>query len=280
MKMKKILVPTDFSKPSENALEVAASIAKEHNAEIVVLHMMGLSDAVVTKNESREVFEAMYYMRLAEKRFKDLLDKDYLNGITVSDIVHNYTAFGEINDIAMEMNIDLIVMGSHGTTGLKEVFVGSNTEKVVRTSEIPVLVIKHRAEDFKPKYGLFACDFLPNSIGPYKRAKRMFDLLGMDMELLYINLAGDFRSTREIEKRILKFLTDAEEDNPLVTLNKVIQYNDYSVEAGIFAYSQVANADLIALPTQGRQGLAHFFSGSIGEDVVNHSDLPVMTFRV
>lgn len=278
--MKKILVPTDFSEPSENALEVAASIAKKHNAEIVVLHMMGLSDAVVTKNESREVFEAMYYMRLAEKRFEDLLNKDYLKGLTVSDIVHNYTVFGEINKIAMDMNIDLIVMGSHGTTGLKEVFVGSNTEKVVRTSEIPVLVIKHRSENFNPKQGVFACDFLENSIGPYKRAKRMFDTLGIEMEMLYVNLAGDFRSTREIEKRILKFLTDAEVDNPLSTLNKVVQYNDYSVEAGIFAYSQVTNADIIALPTQGRRGLAHFFSGSIGEDVVNHSDLPVMTFKV
>lgn len=278
--MKKILVPVDFSKHSEHALEVAAAIAKEQDAEIVALHMMGLSDAVVTKNQSKEVFEAMYYMRLAETRFAELLDKDYLKDVKVSDTVHNYTNFSEINDIAKEMNIDLIVMGSHGTTGMKEVFVGSNTEKVVRTSEIPVLVIKHRSENFNPKSGIFACDFLENAIGPYQRAKRIFDILGIDMQLLYINLAGDFRSTREVEKRILKFLTDANDPNPLKTLNSVVQYSDYSVEAGIFAYSQVANADIIALPTQGRQGLAHFFSGSIGEDVVNHSDLPVMTFRV
>lgn len=278
--MKKILVPVDFSKHSENALEVAAAIAKRQGSEIVALHMMGLNDAVVTRNQSKEVFEAMYYMRLAETRFAELLDKDYLKGITVTDAVHNYTNFNEINDIAKEMNIDLIVMGSHGTTGMMEVFVGSNTERVVRTSEIPVLVIKHRSENFNPKSGIFACDFLENAVGPYKRAKRIFDLLGIDMQLLYINLAGDFRSTREIEKRILKFLTDANDPNPLKALNSVVQYNDYSVEAGIFAYSQVANADIIALPTQGRQGLAHFFSGSIGEDVVNHSDLPVMTFRV
>lgn len=278
--MKKILVPTDFSKPAENALEVAASLAKEHDAEIVVLHMMGLSDAVVTKNESREVFKAMYYMKLAEQRFEELLDKEYLKGIKVTETVHNYTIFSEINEIAKEMDADLIVMGSIGASGLKEVFVGSNTEKVVRTSEIPVLVIKYRMENFNPKSGIFACDFQTNSIGPYKRAKRFFEMNGIEMQLLYINLAGDFRSTREIEKRILKFLTDAGEDNPLKILNSVVQYNDYSVEAGIFAYSQVSNADLIALPTQGRQGLAHFFSGSIGEDVVNHSDLPVMTFRI
>ncbi|MEM0517211.1 MULTISPECIES: universal stress protein [Aequorivita] len=278
--MKKILVPVDFSKHSEHAMEVAAAIAKKQNAEIVALHMMGLSDAVVTRNQSKEVFEAMYYMRLAETRFAEFLDKDYLKGITVTDTVHNYTIFSEINDVAKEMEVDLIVMGSHGTTGFREVFVGSNTEKVVRTSEIPVLVIKHQATDFNPQLGVFACDFLPNSIEPYKKAKRMFEILGIKMQPLYINLAGDFRNTREIEKRILTFMNDAKDPNPLESLNSVVQYNDYSVEAGIFAFSQLTGADIIALPTQGRQGLAHFFSGSIGEDVVNHSDLPVMTFKV
>src|SRR5690554_5820792 len=104
--MKKILVPVDFSMHSEHALEVAAAIAKKQNAEIVALHMMGLTDAVVTRNQSKEVFEAMYYMRLAEKRFSDLLDKDYLKDVQVTDTVHNYTNFNEINDIAKEMDID------------------------------------------------------------------------------------------------------------------------------------------------------------------------------
>lgn len=278
--MKKILVPVDFSDHSEYALEVAANIAKKQNAEIVAVHMMGLSDAVLTRDESKEVFEAMFYMKLAEKHFAEFLDKEYLKGITVTDAVHNYKIFSELNDVARDFGADLIVMGSHGSSGLKEVFVGSNTEKVVRTSDIPVLVIKHRHENFNPEIGVFACDFLENSIGPYKRAQKLFDTLGINMQMLYVNLAGDFRSTREIEKRILGFLKSAGEPNPLETLNKVIQYNEYSVEAGIFGYSQVSNADIIALPTQGRQGLAHFFSGSIGEDVVNHSDLPVMTFKV
>lgn len=278
--MKKILVPVDFSQHSEYAMEVAAIIAKRQNTEIIAVHMMGLSDAVLTKDESKEVFEAVYYMKLAEKRFAEFLDKDYLEGIKVTDAVHNYKNFSELNDLALEFEADLIVMGSHGSSGLKEVFVGSNTEKVVRTSEIPVLVIKHRIENFNPQLGVFACDFLENSIGAYQRAQKLFDVLGIKMQRLYVNLAGDFRSTREIEKRILHFLKSAGEENPLEILNKVIQYNEYSVEAGIFGYSQVSNADIIALPTHGRQGLAHFFSGSIGEDVVNHSNLPVMTFKV
>lgn len=278
--MKKILVPVDFSAYSEYALEVAAKIAKKHNAEIIALHMMGLSDAVVTREESKEVFEAMYYMKLAEKRFADFLDKDFLKGINITETVHNYKIFSELNDVALEFNADLIVMGSHGSSGLKEVFVGSNTEKVVRTSQIPVLVIKHRQENFNPELGIFACDFSETSIGPYKRAQKLFNSLEINMKLLYVNLAGDFRSTREIEKRILNFLKSAGEPNPLQTLNEVVQYSDYSVEAGIFGYSQVSNADIIALSTHGRQGLAHFFAGSIGEDVVNHSDIPVITFKI
>src|SRR5690606_119522 len=137
--------------PSEYALEAAASIAREHNSEIILLHMMGLSDAVITKSERQEVFKAMYYMRLAEQSFEEVMSRDYLQGIQVTDTVHNYTVFSEINDIAKEMDVDLIVMGSHGASGLREVFVGSNTEKVVRTSEIPVLVIKHPVKDFSPK---------------------------------------------------------------------------------------------------------------------------------
>src|SRR5690606_28322546 len=255
--IKKILVPTDFSKSSENALEVAAAIAKHHDAEIILLHMMGLADGMATKSDKQEVFKALYFMRYAEQQFQKLMEKEYLQGVQITDTVHNYVNFSEINTVSREVGAHLIVMGSHGATGLKEVFVGSNTEKVVRTSDVPVLVIKHQTTNFTPKLGVFACDFQSAAVGPYKRAKRMFELLGLEMQLLYINLAGDFRSTREIEKRIIKFLTDAGEDNPVMTANKVIQYNDYSVEAGIFAYSQVANADLIALPTAGRQGLAH-----------------------
>ena len=99
--MKKIVVPVDFSQHSEFAMEVAANIAKKQNAEIIAVHMMGLSDAVVTRDESKEVFEAMFYMRLAEKRFAEFLNKDYLEGIKVTDAVHNYKIFSELNDVAL-----------------------------------------------------------------------------------------------------------------------------------------------------------------------------------
>ncbi|NNE77164.1 MAG: universal stress protein, partial [Pricia sp.] len=61
---------------------------------------------------------------------------------------------------------------------------------------------------------------------------------------------------------------------------EVYQISDYSVEKGIYGYAKETGADLIAIPTHGRSGLAHFFKGSIGEDLANHANLPVMTFRI
>lgn len=58
--LKTILVPVDFSKYSEYALKVAANLAKQHQAEIIALHMMGISDAVLSKNQTKQMFEGIY----------------------------------------------------------------------------------------------------------------------------------------------------------------------------------------------------------------------------
>ena len=80
--MKKIIVPVDFSEHSEFALETAAILAKKHNAEIVALHMLELSNAILTSTETST--ETLFFLKLAEKRFEDFLSKDYLNGPDVS----------------------------------------------------------------------------------------------------------------------------------------------------------------------------------------------------
>ncbi|MFD2564389.1 universal stress protein [Aquimarina rubra] len=278
--MKKILVPIDFSEHSEYALQVAADIAKKQHAEIIVLHMLGLSEAILTKDEAQEAAEAIYYLRLAEKRFKTFLDKEYLKGIKVTETVQNYKVFSEINEVANENEVDLIVMGSHGSSGLSEVFVGSNTEKVVRTSEIPVLVIKNQIDEFNMKEVVFACDFKMENIRAYHSAKRLFNLFNATLHLVYVNLPGDrFRNSDQIEERIKEFLYKADSGN-LENFDKVVVQNDYSVESGIFNYCQKINADVIAIPTHGRRGLSHFFNGSIGEDIANHANKPVITFKI
>lgn len=278
--MKKILVPIDFSEHSEYALKAAALIAKQMNSEIIVLHMLGLSEAILTKDETQEAKEAIYYMKLAEKRFITFLDKEYLKDIKVTETVQNYKIFSEINKVAKENEANLIVMGSHGSSGLSEVFVGSNTEKVVRTSDIPVLVIKKPMNEFEIKEVVFACDFKMENVKPYHDALQLLELFNANIHLVYINLPGErFKSSMEIEERIKEFLFKAESGN-LKKFTQVVVQNDYSVESGIFNYSKKINTDIIAIPTHGRKGLSHFFNGSIGEDIANHANKPVITFKI
>ena len=274
--MKNILVPVDFSEPSAYALEVAAKIAKLQDADITVLHMLGLSEAVLTKDEIQEYQEAQYYMGLARKRFKIFLDLPYLKGIKVHQLVQNYKIFSELNNVARELNIDLIVMGSHGTSGFRQFFVGSNTEKVVRTSEVPVLVIKNQDSNFTIKKILFAGSFAEDSVLAYKNAKAFAEKFSAKLSLLYINTPyANFLSTSEMEERISNFMSKAGGSHEKVTI-----YNDFSVEEGIFNYAKSGDFNILSMATHGRKGLSHFFIGSVGEDCANHANFPVLTFKL
>ena len=278
--MNKILVPVDFSEFSENALEVAAHLAKRFNADLILLHMLGLSEAILTKNEAQEFMEAQYYMKLTKKRFNEFLDKPYLDGIDVSEIVQNYKDFHEINNIVKEQGIDLVVMGSHGVSGLSGLFVGSNTEKVIRTCTVPVLVIKKRSKDFNIKKAVYASDFEVEHIEVFIKAMKFFNLLDAEVHKVYINRPNQyFKSSKEINAQIALFMRTAHHGETGYKDNVQI-LNDYSIEEGIYNYAEKINADIIALPTQGRKGLAHFFKGSIGEDIANRAKLPVITFKI
>tara|TARA_R110002050_G_scaffold286468_3_gene437004 strand:+ start:87126 stop:87947 length:822 start_codon:yes stop_codon:yes gene_type:complete len=273
--MKNILVPIDFSETSSYALQAAATIAKQQDASITVIHMLGLSEAVLDKDEIQEYEEAKYYMALAKKRFKAFLDKPYLKHIKIEKIVQNYKIFSELNSIAREQHADLIVMGSHGTSGFNELFLGSNTEKVVRTSDIPVLIIKSPDSNFKIKKILFACSFDDDSALAFKNVKAFAEKFSAKIKLVYINTPHDFLSMNEIQERISKFMYKAMEPKQIVAI-----YNDYSEEHGLLNYSKKEKFDILALATHGRKGLSHFFMGSIGEDLANHADLPVLTVKL
>lgn len=279
--MKTILVPTDFSLQSENALRTAASIAKTVNAKILVVHMVGIKDTLLTREEASSALESVFYMKLAEKRFAEFLDKTFLEGIDVQTVVKRHLNFSEINDVATENQVSLIVMSSHGASGIQEVLIGSNTEKVVRTATIPVLVIKQPISDFKLDNGTFACDFTTENIESFKKARQFFSDFDASMNLIYVNTPGrHFKTSRDIDKILFDFFTAIGDANPQDRVKDVHIICDHSVEEGIFSFSSMNGADLIAIPTHGRQGIAHLLKGSISEDIANHSVMPVLTIKI
>tara|TARA_R110002049_G_scaffold71370_1_gene183887 strand:- start:52271 stop:53104 length:834 start_codon:yes stop_codon:yes gene_type:complete len=277
--MKKIIVPIDFSEHSEYALRTAATLAKKHDAEILALHMLEMSDIMLSASDGLQAQKTMFFLQLAEQRFEAFLKKEYLKNVKITPIIKHFKVFSEVNDVALEHNADIIIMGSHGASGIQEFFVGSNTERVVRNASIPVLVVKNKLVDVNFDVVVLACDFSEDSIKAYINTVKMFNNVSSKLHLVHVNLPHDpFKSSKEIEKMAVNFFTKA--DGNLNKMNDVSYVSDYTVEDGVLDFSNKIGADLIVIPTHGRKGLSHFFMGSVSEDIANHSTLPVLTFKI
>jgi nucleotide-binding universal stress UspA family protein len=274
--MKKILVPTDFSKHAHYALKVAAEIAKKNDGEVILLHMLELPhQAGDAMGSGHDLPELMLFKNSAIKKLDELMYDPCLNGTKASKIIQFELAFDGIMNISKINEIDLIVMGSHGASGFKEMFIGSNAEKVVRNSDIPVLIIKKDQTNFNIDKFVFASDFTDEIKKPFEKVVQFANEFDAELHLVMINTPNSFKPTHIAQEIMTNFLS-----NFKVKKFSTHIYNDTNVENGVLNFAKLINADLIGMSTHGRKGLAHFFNGSISEDLVNHAVRPVVTFKI
>ena len=274
--MKRILVPTDFSKYSEEALKVAAQIARKNNSEIILLHMLELPHQNIDFIAGgKSIPEIMYYKNKSVSNLENLMESDYLKGINVSEAFELKKVTEGIIDASQKNKVDLIVMGSHGTSGFDELMIGSNAEKVVRLSDIPVLVVKKGTNNFKLNNFVFASDFSKETKKPFRKMIEFAKIFDSTLFLVMICTPNSFKTTHRAEKIMRDFIADFDIENYSSHI-----YNDTNIENGIVNFAESVGADLIGICTHGRTGLAHFFNGSIGEDIVNHALKPVLTFKI
>jgi nucleotide-binding universal stress UspA family protein len=136
--IKSILHPTDFSKPSEHALRFACALARDYQARLVLLHVV--EPPVYYGELGMTVpLPADYHEHLRE-RLSHLVPGD--SGLPVETVLVEGVAWREILSVAEEQHCDLIVMGTHGRTGISRVLLGSVVEQVSRHSRLPVLTLK------------------------------------------------------------------------------------------------------------------------------------------
>lgn len=278
--MKRILVPTDFSQEATNALKVAAQIARHHDSEIFLVHLLDLPLQLIdplNEGVAGDLPESLFFMKLAHKKFTETFDSMsyYLKGLHVHEIVEFDEAFDGIISVARKHDCDVIVMGSSGSDGLQQIFVGSNTEKVVRVSEIPVLVIKDEIPVFKIKSFMFVSSLSLNNRKSFKAAIKFSKVLGVDLQLVYINTPHKFKTTFELDVLFNDFTKDT-----ALNSSHFHVYNDRTVERGIQNFASKMNVDLIGIGTHGRKGISHFMNGSLAEDVINHLKKPIITFKM
>jgi nucleotide-binding universal stress UspA family protein len=149
MNWKTILVPHDFSSSANHAAAIARDEAKLHGAKIVLLHVIDLPPAfepasvITPESTGAPISVKDYALSSAEAHLADIVARLGKDGVTATAYTRIGNPVDEINRFVDEMKVDLIVMGTHGRTGLQHLLVGSVAERVVRSSTKPVLTVRH-----------------------------------------------------------------------------------------------------------------------------------------
>ena len=279
--MKKILVPIDFSKTAQIAIGVAADIARKAGSEVTLLHVVEEASGSSFNVEGevdydRRTEEGLFTLKLIERSKKQLarvLEDPRLSDIKVKTDLRVGSAFHGMTTIIAERKVDLVVMGTAGHSELEHMIIGSNTEKVVRTSHCPVLVVNKKPATSEFKNIVYATSMSEDEEVFSRVVKNAQKLYDSTIHLVRINTPGNFQRDFVVKKYMQDFAKKLQLKNYTINV-----FNDISEEEGIIYFAESINADLIAMATHGRTGFAHVLAGSIAEDVVRHAKRPVLTF--
>jgi nucleotide-binding universal stress UspA family protein len=274
--MKKILVPYDFSKTAVNAYRFALDIAAQSKGIIHLVNVIELPvlhDTVLMPVLNFEETLLKELKEKAEGNFTTLLAKYKPEGTKIVRSVQFGPVLGTLRDYIRQESIDIVIMGSHGASGLREFFIGSNAEKMVRFSPVPVTVIKeYRKTQIKNIV-------FPNTLDTEEqedlvmKVKALQHFFKAHVHIVWINTPLNFSPDTETLARLHTFARRF-----MLKDYTVHVFNHWEEENGILDFTRVVKGDLIAMGTRGRKGIAHLINGSLAEDVVNHSNGLVWTY--
>ncbi|MFN3316852.1 MAG: universal stress protein, partial [Raineya sp.] len=204
--MKKILVPTDFSDFADKALQTALNLAQKSGAELILLNANEMAVAALP------IAEYYYYDKEKEQGYLQMvnesLDKTLqkiasemdVADVKISTMVESGLLVDVIEEVAKREQVDLIVMGTQGATGTKEMLVGSNTEKVVRNAPCPVLAVpKKPCTNFSTI--VFPTTLRPDQATAFKKLAEMQNIFDGKIHLLYLNNPAHLPSDEAIVNR-------------------------------------------------------------------------------
>lgn len=283
--MKKILVPTDFSKEASIATDLGFDIAKKAGADLVLFHVLeggsttsgsfNVEGQVATKATGMDKLFMIKMIEKAKKQLQKAVSDPRYSSVRVEGMLRMGNPYHGMRTIIAEQKADLVIMGTAGRTGVEGMVIGSNTEKIIRSSHCPVLTVQKKPATSDFKNIVFATSLSTNEEVFAKIIKRTQAIYNSTIHLVRINTPGDFQRDYIVKGYMEKFAKKLMLKN--FTLNI---FNDLSVEEGVIRYADMINADLIAMATHGRSGFAHVIAGSVAEDVASHSTRPVLTFVV
>lgn len=264
--MKKILVPCDFSEPAVNAYHQALDVAAQSHGEVRLLHVIdeARTNDAGSEEKQRSKAETQFQSLMKGGKHEHVKSKFDIQLGSIANVIQDYI---KANDI------DLVVMGSTGASGLKEIFIGSNAEKVVRQSEVPVLIVKNYYG--QPIRRIVFPNILEHQEDLIAKVKDLQHFFKAKLSLVYINTQFGLGNEAGTHQHLQEFA-----NRYMLTDYSINVFNHESIEKGIIEFTKMVSGDMIALGTHGHKGIVHLVKGSIAEDIVNHVGCPIWTYRM
>lgn len=281
--MKNILLLTDFTELSDYAKSLATKVAVGIKANLHVLSVVETSSEVLLNDDGDIISSMGADTDTLVKEQQVANEKMSALAFNLPPNANCMVMFGELLDVInkqiKKLNIDLVVMGTHGVTGLKEKFSGSITQQVILNNRVPVLSLKCDRGNLNFSDFLITGDFEEKSPMNLDVIKGLQSVFNSTLHLLCVNTERRFKSTAES----LKSMRDFTDRNELVNVEYHI-HNDKSVEAGIMNFSNNYDAnheldiDIIAVEKKNKGALEYWFTGCAAIDYVNHIYRPIVTY--
>ena len=297
--MTRVLLATDFSPCAARALEYALAVTSSWKAELHVLHVLEFYPGM----DPEYPVNQMYLDELrkdADRQFIDVEKHAAGSGVSIRKRIEFGIPSQRIETVATEQQADLIILGTHGRTGLQHVLVGSTAERVVRTGPCPVLSVKTgRIPASGPATDaadrpvtirriLVPIDFSECSLDALEYATQFAKHMGASVTILHtlepvpynldftLHHSQDWREKKDYLQGRLEVLC------AMLTSNRIRA--DQVLKAGlptesIVGYAREQGHDLVIMGTHGRRGISHMLTGSVAEAMLRLAPCPVLTVR-
>ncbi len=275
--MKKILFPTDFSEVSKNAFIYALRLAKSIDAEIITLHVyeipqLNLMDVPVNLLDIYEVTELSHFENYKQHipLLRTIAEQHKLEHIQIKNVLVDGDLIANILKITKDENIDYVVMGTKGATGLASTFLGSVTTRIMSETEAVVLAVPEQCE-YKPiKKILFTTQFKPDEIVILRKTIQLAEIFNSHIDCLYVKSTESKVNKEVIEEWKSAFITNA------ITFH-VIEDND--VEGVILNFIETNNINLLTMHIRHRSFFENLFHISLSKKLAFHISIPILTIH-
>ena len=277
--MKKILVPTNFSRASLAALKVAVAITKwDPNIQVRLAHSYHVHRhaSVTNVDYGYDVPRQRKQVDEIHKKLNEIAKKDFVKGVKIETQVVPHLEVLDLLNYKDNKDTDLIICGIHGSNEGVSSIEGTHTEKIIRHAHCPVLCVHENIkEPIRFDDIVFASDFSRESLEVFPLLKKVFNALRAKIHLVKVITPHNFENTPKSENMMKDFAK-----KEYLTNYTIKVFNDETIELGIHRYAYSVNANIIAMETHGYTGFIQLLKGSVTEAVALHSELSVMSVKI